>query len=343
MDRSSTKLSQLEFRVFRESRARWSSLGGADVSKAEVSAPKVLAMVSGGADSMAMLRVLKRLRTRLGFQLEILHVHHGEDVEQGERRDRACNLVYEFANKAGISFHVRKSPLKLKSESDFRKFRWEAIYSVWESARVAGTAFTCVAFAHHRDDLLETRLIRLLRGTGAQGLRAMRAWGMIQSVLVWRPLLSSSSLEIREYLALSSASLGKDWVEDLTNSETKFLRNAIRHTLLPQIEAMREGGVEALTRSLEIICEELPEETGSAFHVDSRLSRRELMSLSPEKQRAKLGQWLKHRGVESYSQAQINEVLKRLDTDQRRLKFEVCGRVWLVDEMVEIVALPRQV
>ncbi len=348
-----TKLKPLEFRVFREAGSRWSKLLATEKLGASSKASgRILAMVSGGADSVAMLRVLLALKGRLGFELEVLHVHHGDGVCDGEQkqdwRDRAAGLVQEFAFEHGITFHKVKSESVLVSEADFRRFRWEAIESVWAHASEIGTPYTCVAFAHHRDDLLETRLIRLLRGTGAQGLRAMRTWGKLRGVLVWRPLLSSGALELRDYLSSCGAHEGRDWVEDRSNRDPKYLRNAIRHQLLPQIEAIRKGGVAALARSLEVIAEETETlsssiEEAEISEAQAKLSRRELMSLSPERRRARLGQWLKRRGVEGYSQTQIKEVLKRLDTDQRRLRFEVCGRVWLVDEMVEIVALPQQV
>lgn len=342
----SAKLRPLEFRVFRDASLSWSANSTAD-ENGEAFARRVLAMVSGGADSMAMLRVLFKLRDKLGFELEILHAHHGDDDERGGWRNQAARLVQDFARENGLVIHMRKSEVALSSEADFRRFRWEAIQSVWTSAKQNGASITCVAFAHHRDDLLETRLIRLLRGTGAQGLRAMRPWGLVRGIPVWRPFLTTDRRDLQRYLEECGARAGVDWVDDPSNQDAKYLRNAIRHQLLPQIEAIRQGGVAAITRSLEVIVEEIsdgPVEEKVPLEPASpaKLSRRDLMSLSPEKQRARLGQWLKQRGVESYSQAHIKEVLKRLDSDQRRLSFEVCGRVWLVDEMVEIVALPQQ-
>lgn len=337
----STKLRPLEFRVFRDAQSHFSQKRGM----------QVLAMVSGGADSMALLHVLVALKARLKFDLEVLHVHHGptEVAEKsGDRlghRDSAAQLVSTFCDSHGLSFHLKKSDQVLKSEAEFREFRWQSIQSVLgelSQKEKSANRPICVAFAHHREDLLETRLIRLLRGTGRQGLRAMRVWGAVRGVSVWRPFLSCSKEKVRSYLAQLGLHEGEGWVEDVSNADPRYLRNAIRHQLLPLVESLRPSGVATLARSLENLASE-----GGAWDAEPNespdLSRRELMSLSPELRRAKLGQWLRSQGVENYSLAHIDEVLKRLDTDQRRLKFTVCGRVWLADEKLRIVALSQQV
>jgi tRNA(Ile)-lysidine synthase len=308
-------------------------------------------MVSGGADSMAMLRLLIALKGRLGFELEVLHVHHGPssrdilEADQTAWRDRAASLVLTFCEFHGVSFHISKSKSLLRSEADFRRFRWQAIEAlVAERSRCspARAIFDCVAFAHHREDLLETRLIRLLRGTGKQGLRGMSLWSQFRGILVWRPFISSSRQEIRDYLDEAGARVGEDWIEDQTNADVRYLRNAIRHRLLPLIESLRPNGVETLARSLETLAEEAGPFLPSS-QIAAELWRADLMKLSPELRRAKLSHWLLLQGVQNYSKAHVLEVLKRLDTDQRRLTFTVCGRVWLVDEKVRIVALSQQV
>lgn len=335
LSKGTLRLHRLEYRIFRESRARFTG-----------SNRRVLVMSSGGQDSVALLRVLSALKQRLSMELEVLHVHHGPGFNV-KARDEAERFMREWCAQQGVVLHLARSQVELRSEAELRGLRLRAMADAWERAKDVGTDFTYVAFAHHRDDLLETRLIRLLRGTGAQGLRAMRPWGLVRGIPVWRPFLTTDRRDLQRYLEECGARAGVDWVDDPSNQDAKYLRNAIRHQLLPQIEAIRQGGVAAITRSLEVIVEEIsdgPVEEKVPLEPASpaKLSRRDLMSLSPEKQRARLGQWLKQRGVESYSQAHIKEVLKRLDTDQRRLSFEVCGRVWLVDEMVEIVALPQQ-
>jgi tRNA(Ile)-lysidine synthase len=338
----STKFRPLEFRVYR----------GAQSYFAQKRGMHVLAMVSGGADSMAMLHVLVALKARLKFDLDVLHVHHGPDdvaEKSGERlayRDSAAQLVSTFCDSRNLRFHLKKSDRVLKSEAEFREFRWESIQAVMgelsqQSERVA-THPICVAFAHHREDLLETRLIRLLRGTGKQGLRAMSVWGTVRGISVWRPFLSISKGEIRTYLSQLGHFEGTGWVEDVSNADPRFLRNAIRHRLLPLVESLRPNSIATLARSLEILASDGMTQD-LMLNESSEISRSELMSLSPELRRAKLGQWLRSQGVENYSSAHIEEVLKRLDTDQRRLKFIVCGRVWLVDEKLRIVALSQQV
>lgn len=342
----STRLRPLEYRVLKQTDARPS---------------RVLAMVSGGADSMAMLRILDSLRHRLQFELEILHVHHGPPPDREHElsglpqaspqelwRDRASELVRKFAKSRELTFHLYNSKVKLESEAQFRRLRWEAIMLHWNAAMQEARPFDCVAFAHHNDDLLETRLIRLIRGTGAQGLTAMRPWSQLRGVRVWRPLLALSRLEVEDYLRDQGARAGQDWLEDPSNRDTRYLRNAIRTQLVPQIEAIRPGGVASLARSLELLAqtaeanESLAAKPRRQPPLATELLRSELMSLNGKARSARLAGWLKQQGVEDYSRAQIQEVLKRLDTDQRRFKFVACGRVWIVDEWVRLVAMSQQ-
>jgi len=336
----STKLEGLELTVFRQWRklppARWNPCGRKEV--------RVLLSVSGGADSMALARALIRLKSRMKLNIEVATIHHGAPRiltaagrAQAEFRDQAQMLVVREISKFDPS--IRTHCLRIAkcdnglstdhSEAGMRMARWKLLENLIQRD------FDWVVFGHHQDDLLETRLIRLLRGTGLQGLNAMTELSQVQGLPIWRPLLTVTALEVRGYLSAAGCRQGSEWLEDPSNQERSILRNRIRHELLPLIEELRQGGVKSLKRSLENISAESVSET-VFLGQGATLVRAELMNLSPEKRRQKLGQWLKEQSVRDYSKAHIDEALKRLDTRRKRLKFELCGRVWIVNTQIQL-------
>jgi tRNA(Ile)-lysidine synthase len=348
-----TKLDGVELKVFRQWR-KLSPIVWNPSNRAEI---RVLLSVSGGADSMALARILIRLKSRLKLKIEVATIHHGTLPDaassgkvQAQFRDQAQALVVREIAKLdpNLPVHclrVADGVFSSQSEAAMRRARWELLTNMADN-------YDWVAFGHHEDDLLETRLIRMLRGTGLQGLRAMSPVSIVHGLPIWRPLLTIAALDIRSYLADAGWKPGKEWLEDPSNQEKLILRNRVRHELIPMIEHIRAGGIKSLKRSLENLSAELPEELpaeGSVaiardrFDEDSHISlgREELMNLSPAKRRQRLSSWLKEQSVRDYSKAHIDEALKRLDTRQKRLKFVLCGRVWIVDTRIQL-ATPSQ-
>ena len=160
-----------------------------------------LLAVSGGADSMVMAEILFRWRRYLGLELALAHVHHGRgpDERQNGYRDQAQSLVSEWAARRNLEFFTNEPSGEVGiSEQDLREFRRGHLRG-WLGAG----AFSRVAFAHHRDDLLETRLLRLIRGSGRQGLKAMA----VKRGRIVRPLLQLS----RAPVALSDPRSSQSW------------------------------------------------------------------------------------------------------------------------------------
>jgi tRNA(Ile)-lysidine synthase len=352
-----TKLDGVELEVFRQ----WRKLSPIVWNPSKRAEIRVLLSVSGGADSMALARILIRIKSRLNLKIEVATIHHGtlpdaasSGKAQAQFRDQAQALVVREIAKLdpNLPVHclrVADGAISSQSEAAMRRARWDLLTKMADN-------FDWVAFGHHEDDLLETRLIRMLRGTGLQGLRAMSPVSIVHGLPIWRPLLTIPAQALRRYLADAGWEQGKEWLEDPSNQEKLILRNRVRHELVPMIEHIRAGGVKSLKRSLENLASELPEEIPDEipaessdaigrdrFDQDSHLSlgREELMNLSLSGRRRVLSRWLKDQFVPDYSKAQIDEVLKRLDTRQKRLKFELCGRVWIVDTRIQL-ATPSQ-
>ena len=155
-------------------------------------------------------------------------VDHG--VRPGSEAD--AQFVVELAQKMGLPVQAFAPAVRGRSEAALREQR----YAVLDALPVDR-----VALAHHEQDLAETVLIRLLRGTGSVGLAAMRP----RRGKYVRPMLGVS----REAIVAYARAMGLTWVEDPTNEERIALRNRIRHELTPLLEQIRPGAIRALARS----------------------------------------------------------------------------------------------
>jgi tRNA(Ile)-lysidine synthase len=180
---------------------------------------KITVAFSGGPDSACLLHLLKELYP----QTEAIYVNHNlrQDSEQEEK------FVREFCEQHKIRLYVEQIRWKEKPsniEETARKKRYRHFEKV---AKESG--FTKIALAHHRDDLIETILLRLIRGTGPRGLIAMQP---IRGIYI-RPLLDATRSEIHQYLVERSLPS----YSDPTNVDRNFDRNKIRHNLLPYIES----------------------------------------------------------------------------------------------------------
>ncbi|WP_020676947.1 tRNA lysidine(34) synthetase TilS [Geopsychrobacter electrodiphilus] len=181
--------------------------------------------VSGGVDSMVLLDLLCRFMGDGGHYLQIVHVDHQIRAKSDEDADFVLNQCREL----GIPCQVERVDVPalaiekgLSLETAGREARRKLFLG---QAEAAGCMH--IVLAHHRDDQAETFLQRLLRGSGKSGLAGMSE---IQG-LWWRPLLRFSRQEIMAYAEQRKLR----WVEDESNADTVYLRNRIRHQLLPQL------------------------------------------------------------------------------------------------------------
>lgn len=180
--------------------------------KISVSPGKYLVAVSGGVDSMVLLDLLAD-NPRL--ELVVAHFDHGIRPDSAEDR----KLVEKVAKKYGLPFVFRKGELGPNaSEADAR----EARYSFLQVMRVKQGAKGIIT-AHHQDDMLETAVINMLRGTGRKGLSSL-----ISTDELVRPLLGWTKKDIRTYAEEHQL----EWREDSTNEDERYLRNYIRRNIL---------------------------------------------------------------------------------------------------------------
>ena len=210
---------------------------------------RFLIACSGGMDSTVLLHLMASLSRGAGYGIRAVHVNHNI---QPESRSWAGHCR-EVCRALGVGLEALEidasEPGKESPESWARNKRYAAIESVLTEGEVLLTA-------HHRDDQLETFLLRLLRGSGVLGLASMRAVRRFGSGLHARPLLDYSRAQLLDYAERH----GLGWVEDPSNADIRPDRNYLRHEVIPAIRnrwpsaALPVGrAIEALTETQELL------------------------------------------------------------------------------------------
>ncbi len=207
--------------------------------------------VSGGADSVAMLRGLVDVGVR---SLTVAHFNHRL---RGEESTTDAEFVRELAASLGLVFRLGSADVAEEAagagdnlEATARRLRYD-----WLTATAIEIGAEWVATGHTADDQAETVLHRLTRGTGVRGLRGVidgRFLGVVPSpgggrpvpLRLRRPLLAVTRSEVVAYLA----SLGQSYREDTSNADPRFTRNRLRHELLPLLKTFNPDVVPALGR-----------------------------------------------------------------------------------------------
>lgn len=208
---------------------------------------RVIAGVSGGADSVCLFLMLLELREKIGFDLIAVHVHHGL---RGEAADQDQQFVEALCEQHRIPLEIFRVNLesiakkrKQSLEEAGRMVRREAFDSVCK--KYGGNK---IALAHHQNDNAETLLWNLSRGTGLDGLGGIRP---VNGKFI-RPLLCMNREEIEEYLAKRKQS----YCIDETNAGTDYTRNKLRHLVLPILEEqVNSAAVRHMNETMEQIWE----------------------------------------------------------------------------------------
>lgn len=190
-----------------------------------LSGERLLLAVSGGVDSMTLLDALVRLQDSLGVQLEVAHVHHGL---RGRAADQDAAFVVAEARRRGLRAHVsRLNPERRRRGESVQSWARTARYGYLDAVASRVRA-SWIAVAHTLDDQAETVLLHILRGTGPRGLAGIPP---VRQQIV-RPLLGVSRAEVEAYAAARRLAFRVD----ASNASDAYLRNRIRHHLLPLLE-----------------------------------------------------------------------------------------------------------
>ena len=272
---------------------------------------RVLVALSGGRDSMALLHLCARLKQKKDSPIEelcVVHVHHGLQKE--------ANAWSAFCRKAasdlGAPFKVTRVTVKNAGdgiEAAARKARYVAIA---QAAKAFGCDVTLVA--QHEDDLLETFLMSWLRGSGPEGLSAFPVIREFETGKLIRPFIGTPRAALEAFLVKN----GIAWVDDPSNDDTAYLRNALRHKIMPVLEEIRPGFRAAAVRSVGLVAQ--MNETLEAYAardledclVDAEtLSVGKLLSYSIDRQALILRLWIASFGILPPAKSKLDEALRQ--------------------------------
>jgi tRNA(Ile)-lysidine synthase len=248
---------------------------------------------SGGPDSTALLRCLHRLGETLELGIHVAHLNHDF---RGAEADADAEFVRQLAEYLGLPFTVdRQDPMEYQRvhrissfEQGAREMRYQFLAQV---AQKVGAA--AVAVGHTRDDLAETVLLHLLRGTGLHGLRGMTEvapwpWPRgVQNLALYRPLLETAKADTTEYCQ----ELGQDFRLDSGNFLFRFARNRVRLELMPMLAAEFNPRIsEALARLARSSAQELDYLEGEVDGVWPQVLHQEREGSEIQFRRESLGQ-----------------------------------------------------
>lgn len=290
---------------------------------------------------MVLLQVFSRIKRAISTQPSVLHVHHlaSESRAQSQFRDDAYFAVQRWAGEAGFSFLSNKGTLDFKPESNseggLREFRKKVILELTGGPRQA-----LPVTAHHLNDQVETQVHRLIRGTGARGIRAMTVYNKE----VFRPFLEIERATIAQY----ASHFGVKFIEDPSNRQTAAFRNWLRLEWLPQLERRSPGSMRSLERSFRKWSESakvsylLQEQSvQSSANASGCVQAEAFFAWESELQRYRIYEWLNlSRGSQiqhskQVTASQVEEVLKQLkaaflDKSRKEHSFKSGGVIWIV-------------
>lgn len=201
--------------------------------------------VSGGADSTALLLLMSELQTQLGFSAFVLHVDHGIRPDSAE--DAA--FVRSLSEDAGLPFHETRANVVRRPRESLemaaRRVRLDFFAKMTRELRL-----DAIATGHHADDVAETFILRLARGSGPEGLAGLKQISHVNEITFIRPFLNVRHSDIVAFLERR----GVKWREDSTNADTSIPRNNVRHVVIPWLcEHLDRRIVEHLCKSAAIL------------------------------------------------------------------------------------------
>lgn len=254
--------------------------------------------VSGGVDSMVLLDLLK---AHSDLKLIVAHYDHG--IRHDSDVDR--KLVQDAAKQHGLNFVYDEGNLGDVSEAAARKARYDFLHRVRQASGARA-----IITAHHQDDLLETAIMNLLRGTGRKGLTSLKSTDVIK-----RPLINMTKQQLIDYAKQNDL----NWREDITNQDTKYQRNYIRHNIIPKLSATHRQMLLGIINSLHDVNQEIDSHLTAQLHIQpaiNKLDRHWFIMLPHNVAREVMATWLRRHKVKDIT----TKMLERLIIAAKTLK-----------------------
>lgn len=279
--------------------------------KIEVPRGKYVVAVSGGVDSMVLLHLLMQQDqfTVDSLQLTVAHFNHGmrADADQDEE------FVSQTAQKYHLPFEVGHGRLGPgASEATARKVRYQFLNGVKQKHRA-----DAIITAHHQDDVIETAILNIMRGTGRRGLTAI-----FENPNILRPLLNYSKKSIITYARQKKL----QWREDPTNKDTKYLRNYIRAEIVPKLSANQRQhllrGLDQMAVTNRLINQEIATLSQKIVNGD-RIIRSAFITLPTEVGNELLMHFLRSKGLRDFDKRTIERLSVAIKTAKKGTKHDV--------------------
>lgn len=288
----------------------------------------LLVGLSGGLDSTGLLHALSQDPQARAQGLRAVHVHHGL---QPLAEDWASHCA-EFCDSIGVPLTILKVVVDRDSGEGLEAAARKARYAAFESVLREGETLVT---AHHRDDQAETFLLRALRGSGPDGLAAMRPWRKFAAGNHWRPLLDTPRSELLAY----ANQHGLAWLEDPSNEDLRHDRNFLRQRILPLLRERWPQADAAFTRSavlsadaVELLQREDALALAMARTADpSALSVTALLELPATRRARVLRRWIEELGLPPLP----GEGVAQIETDLLPARADAQARFEWRDAVIE--------
>ena len=277
--------------------------------------------LSGGRDSVVLLDATIAHATPRGISVVAIHVHHA----LSSNADGWSQFCASLCERRGVRFVERRVNVpriaRTSVEAEARSARYGALADVASSENVAA-----VLLAHHQDDQAETVLLQLLRGAGPRGLSAMPHLRVDDEGRKWlRPLLDVPRSAIDAY----AAACALEYVDDDSNVDTRYARNALRRDVVPQLAKLARGYPATVARAAALQADALRladdlAHIDAAYYVDGgTLARNALIALPPHRARNLLRWFLADHGLAPPSSARLEAMLRQLATSRADARVRV--------------------
>lgn len=246
--------------------------------------------VSGGVDSVALLNTLSKQKD---LSLVVAHFDHG--IRPDSSKDR--QFVQALAEEYGLPFEYADGNLGPNaSEAAAREARYKFLLDVKDKHGAMA-----IITAHHQDDVVETTIINLLRGTGRKGLTSLAS-----KAGIIRPLLETSKKDILDYAVANKL----EWREDSTNTDTSYLRNYVRHELVPKLTLVQKKHLLAIIESQRSVNAQLDELLSlQLWPRTDTLERSWFIGLEHNAAREVMAAWLRTNGIRDFDRPTIERAV----------------------------------
>lgn len=289
-----------------------------------VGAGTYVVAVSGGVDSVVLLELLRK---NPRVRLIVAHFDHG--IRKDSIKER--KLVQDIARRHKLPFVHETARLGPNtSEAAARSARYKFLHAVKRASQARG-----IITGHHQDDLLETAILNMLRGSGRRGLTSLKS-----SEQLVRPLLPFTKEQLREY----AVSQGLRWKDDPTNKDTRFTRNYIRHNILPKFSAGHKAQLLILLEDMHAINLELDMRIINLLHTQPGLhniDRRWFVGLPHDIAREVVHAWLGRHNVRNLARNTVERLIVAMKTGRPGKKIDVDSQFILEVNKENLALIPR--